>query len=135
MASPDRLDVGLGIQHRPRAMTHSTATVTKKGEQFRRIRVPASYVVDEVRDFDLQLAVVDCEGEECFFPWKDVLDAAPSLEALLMEVHASEPPHAAALKVGLEELERRFTVVQAPADEDGPTSTSPSRSLGLWKRS
>jgi hypothetical protein len=96
--------------------------------------VPASYVVDEVRTFDPQLAVVDCEGEECFFPWKDVLDAAPSLEALLMEVHASDAPSAAALTVGLDELEQRFAGVHAPAIEDGPTSTSHSRSLGLWKR-
>jgi hypothetical protein len=57
------------------------------------------------------VAVVDCEGEECFFPWKDVLDAAPSLEALLMEVHVSVAPCAGALKVGLQELERRFAVV------------------------
>ena len=134
VASPDRLEVGLGIQHRPRAMTHSTATVSTERGQLPRIGVPASYVVDEVRAFDPQLAVVDCEGEECFYPWKDVLDAAPSLEALLMEVHASEPPGAAALKVGLQELERRFAVVRAPAIKDGPTSTSESRSLGLWKR-
>jgi hypothetical protein len=96
--------------------------------------VPASYVVDEVREFDPQLAVIDCEGEECFFPWKDVLDAAPSLEALLMEVHAEEASRTAALKVGVAELERRFAVVQAPPSRTGPTRTSPGRSLGLWKR-
>jgi hypothetical protein len=134
VASPDRLDVGLGIQHRPRAMTHSTAAVTGKRGQLPRIRVPASYVVDEVREFDPQLAVVDCEGEECFFPWKDVLDAAPSLEALLMEVHPSGVRRTAGLKAGPEEIERRLAVIHAPAVEGGPRSASYGRSLGSWKR-